>query len=315
MIIGIDDSGDFRRDLSYFNTVFIKPSVKHILKEDFRNWERQIRRERSIRGEVKGSNLGIEGLTSFVEKVFIPNKDSMWFLPFCTLGTNDRHQMNYCVHQRNHTLEQFETAIIFYQNRDRERSTIVIEYEQLRDWYRALNNEEILKVWTLGYVVPIAIKEAIDLSIFFGFDVELDQLSLSIDQSFISRREITTMNWKALLKSSIWQTLYTNPITMIDTWDNTHPFISRFVESMDGDKVVLNSNLRESILFVRSHEVFEVRIADIIAYITRRRNDNEQLKGIFNLLKPNIPHGRVRLLHLTTNPNLNVPSPYPPLPL
>jgi len=309
MIIGIDETGNFDKGLSYFNAVLIKPSTKDIVYQQYLAWEKATRKCFNLKDEIKGNKLNRHGLESFVMNFLELNHNNLWILPVTVEGIEENQQAQHCKIQKDITIEGIEEAIRFYTKRDNKRSPIVIEYEHMLDWYRALNLTEILKIWTLSYLIPKAIKDSVDLSIYNGFDKDLDQLQIYIDNSFLSRRGIITTNWKDLLRSHLWQGFYKNPLTMIDEWDENHPFIKTFIQETKGNKIIFKPTFKERITFANSQNEIPIRIADITATIIRKRTTSIINRGIFARTKILFPHKNFNQLVLTNNRS-SIPNPY-----
>src|SRR4051794_4895577 len=67
---------------------------------------------------------------------------------------------------------------------------------------------------------------------------------------------------------------------MLDSWNDDHPFVSKFIEQQrDDGGVVLRLAFQKTIDCYDSERTPEVRLADVIAAVVRRADGGEHLRG------------------------------------
>jgi hypothetical protein len=313
MIIGIDDTGNFENEVSFFCSVLVRPTQLTEFEKIFIQWERNTRKELGLTGEIKGASLPPESLYDFADKV-IRNDISKWVLCVGSIGAQEESVTRYCEMQKKVALEGLERGIEFYLKRDSGKSKIANQYRNLVDWYKRLNNQNLLKITVLSECIAKSIKWGVIKAAVDEYDEELSEMRLFIDESFISRQRDTLLNWEDLMRSILWQISYKDPLVIPTEWGNDHPFIEKFIQQSQGQKVLLKPALRQSIDFYKSHQNPIIRIADITGVLIRKRELSHMNAEAYGIVREYLADKRITLLSLTTERS-GIPSPYAPLDL
>lgn len=311
MYIGIDDSGDFKNEESFFTAVLFRPSEYPIVEKSFKKWERYIRKICSIDGEVKGSKLPPAALLSFMCHFILNGNFFFQVNSNCVEGAKDAATKRFCSLQREMIINGMKEGQAFYLKRDKGKSKISNEFSNYKDWFAHLKDHDVLKSVVLSHTMIDSINASFPLAIKGGFDKELSELQIYIDECFISKQDITKTFWRDLVRNFLWQETYKNPLIFLDTWKTEgHPFIKKFLEEEDKDgKVVFSPKFKETINFYKSKEQSIIRIADICGTIIRKRRNSLVNSCTFSLLNSFFVHNRFHKL-LFTNKKADIPNPY-----
>ena len=86
--------------------------------------------------------------------------------------------------------------------------------------------------------------------------------------------------WSHYLRKTIQEKLSQKPFPILDTWDESHPLLSKYRIEIPGGKTAINLNLifKDNFNFLNSHEHPEIRVADIVAIILNRFWNRKELK-------------------------------------
>lgn len=310
MYIGIDDSGNFKDEMSFFTSVFLRPSEYPTVAADYKRWEKYIRKVCSIQGEIKGGKLPPEALLSFVCNFIL--KGSFFFRvdSNCVKGTSNEKTKSFCTLQREIIISGMEEGRAFYLDRDKGKSKIANQFSNYKDWFTKLGDHNLLKIIVLSHTLINSIRASLPLSIKYEFDEELSELQIYIDECFINKQNITKTYWKDLLRSFLWQQTYKKPLIFLKEWETEgHPFLEKFTEEDKDGKVTFSPKFKETIDFYKSKENDIVRIADICGTIIRKRDSSLVNSCAYSLLSSFLVEGRFHEL-LFTNKRNKVPNPY-----
>lgn len=199
-----------------------------------------------------------------------------------------------------------QAGIEMYRAQGKDFFRIANRYENMLGWWNKLNREQVLQVIMLTHMIPTSLNFAIGWSVAHGFDDELGELRFKVDESFISTSEEKKVFWRDMLRSHLWQDSMTRGgIMTIKEWDEDHPFLTTFFEKDLGDgRVELTHEFKERIDFYKSHETFEIRLADIIGSMLRRLDPPPK-----PLTELHVDRSWWRQL-VFTGEKVDVPSPY-----
>lgn len=305
MHIGIDDIGSFEPGTKYgfIAAAVVRPGRSNDLRQLLNSWETQIPNEyRAASGEVKGHALPEAMLTKFVDDVMFQIDPP---LRYECLGVElDSETFHAVQEQRHRTAEQIAAGIERYRAQGDEFRRIANTYENMLGWWNNLTDANVLKLILQSHVISHALNFAIGWSAAQGFDEELGDLQFKLDEGFLSTSEDRKRFWKDLLRSHIWQATYERGLISIKEWTDEHPFNKTFIEKeLGGDRVQLTHEFKNRIQFYKSHETFEIRLADIIGTIVRREKITDRFAHLHTLRKG------WRLIRFSGK-EANVPSPY-----
>ena len=118
MIIGIDDSGNFKTEISYFTAVLLKPSEYEKFSEEFVNWEKITRKTFNISGEIKGKSLNTTAMMSFINLLDQTISPYFRIVSNCVKPTTTEETSSYLELQQEILNASMEEGIQFYLKRD-----------------------------------------------------------------------------------------------------------------------------------------------------------------------------------------------------
>jgi hypothetical protein len=305
--IGIDESGNFTEsgERVFLVASFVRPGRSEQTAELLRTWERSLPPEyRTSRGEVKGHLLEEPALLSFVDEVLRAADPPVRY--YCAGVDLDDATFEAIEGQQTHTAQQMQAGIEMYRNQGKDFFRIANRYENMLGWWNNLNREQVLHVVMLTHMIPTSLNFAIGWSVAHGFDDELGELRFKVDESFISASDEKKLFWRDMLRSHLWQDSVTRGgIMTIKEWDEDHPFLTTFFEKDLGDgRVQLTHEFKDRIDFYKSHETFEIRLADIVGSILRRMDPPPSA-----LTDLHVDRSWWRRL-VFTGQEIDVPSPY-----
>ena len=309
MHIGIDDIGSFAEGSgrAFVAAAVIRPGHSDAARALLRSWEKALPPEcRSPGGEVKGHLVSESALHAFVDEVMLKADPPVRFE--CVGVDLGPETFTAIRGQKSHTSEQMRTGIEQYRSQGRDFHKIANRYENMLGWWEKLSESQVLQLIMLTHVIPTIVNFAICWSAANGFDDELGDLRIKLDEGFLSTSPEKKVFWKDMLRSHLWQATKTEGgLVTFKEWPEDHPFLRAFFERDLGDgRVELTPEFKSRIDFYKSHETFEVRLADIIGAVVRRV---PQLPDRF--AHQHVERKGWRLLHFTGE-KVVVPSPYEP---
>jgi hypothetical protein len=305
--IGIDDVGSFTATggRAYIAAAIVRPGRSEEARRLLRAWEKEIPAEsKTPGGEVKGHLVPEEALHRFIYEVMLASDPP---LRYECAGVDLSPETFAAIEgQQAHTAEQMRAGIEMYRSQGPDFYKIANRYANMLGWWENLSLDQVLHITMLTHVIPTTLNFGIGWSAANGFDDELGDLRFKLDQGFISTSDEKKLFWKDMLRSHLWQATKTGGgLITIEEWEEDHPFLETFIEGDLGDgRVVLAPEFRNRIDFYKSHETFEVRLADVIGSIVRRmapipdRFADQHIEG----------KGERRLIF--TGKKVDVPSPY-----
>jgi hypothetical protein len=305
--IGIDDIGAFAAGggRAFVAAAFVRPGRSEATRELLRSWEKRIGPEfRTAGGEVKGHLVPDEALFQFIDDVILKSDPPLRYE--CAGVELDRQTFTAVAGQRRLTVEQLRAGIQQYRAQGAEFQRIANRYVNLLGWWEKLPDEQLLQMLVLSHVIPPALNFSIGWSAANGFDDELADLRFKIDEGFLSTSNERKIFWKDMLRSHLWQATKTGGgIIFVKEWSDDHPFLATFVARDLGDSSVeLTPEFKARIDFYKSHEAFEIRLADIVGNIVRRLSPLPD-----RFADQHIDRRGWRLLRFSGK-SVDVPSPY-----
>jgi hypothetical protein len=284
MIIGIDETGSFDEDgqrRSFFIAAQLRQR-KTLFKQkqdQFLRWEASVPRQlRNSKGELKSSALSDSQLLDFARQVIVTHY-RVKVTPIAIRPADNPPDIVAKHHQI--MLKGIRAGSKWYRENDREKLSAL--YNEFGNWFEKLNYQQFLKVLILCECIYSSFRDAIGHSITGAYDDELVRLRFKIDRDFIRepRHEIF---WREILRNILEQNSERRPLPILNRWANRgHPFLEKYHGKGYFD---FNELFTKNCDFVRSHEHFEIRIADAVSTIfTRFLNDGRCAKA-YDLLRP-----------------------------
>jgi hypothetical protein len=289
MIIAIDESGSFNpnsKNIAFFIGIQLRQrkSLYRSKYEKFQMWERAIPGElKNHRGEVKGAALTDQQLTEFAEEVLRAHPH-IWITP---VGIRPSENPVSVVEKHRYTQwVGIRKGVEGYT--DLERAKRAQTYDEFSYWFKKLSYDQYLKILLLGECIVHSLINSFGHSISGKYDDELVRLRLLIDRDFVKEPR-SNIFWHELLRNQLFHITKEHPVPMLDRWEKRgHPVIDKYRINGVFD---LNELFWKHTEFVKSHEYFEVRIADVVATIFNRYYNRRECIKAFTLVKPSIARG------------------------
>lgn len=266
MIIGIDETGHVAVGQTFVvAVVIIRPAALPTVTAKLARWEKLTRRALPGRpAEIKSTDLSDDHRRDFVNKVLVPSACDIRY--FALLINVDEEALRWGEVQRDHyvtSTAEWETLVAADG-----RSKLANQLSNYGGWLRNTPPGMTVKATALNFAVTRGLNDAIGVSTAGGYDEELGELRIEIDQGF-TRGSVERWQW--LFRNFLMIATQSAPITMIDTWTDNHPFVRNFIDEQRGDYIRLKPAFPQRLSFVDSKESVAVRIADQVAGLLRRR--------------------------------------------
>ena len=308
VIIGVDESGDFRLgSRALFVGVFIRPAERDSLVATYRAWEPQARKALGVTNELKGHALPDTLVRSFFRDVIArdgqPRVRYLAFAVDVNAATLEAMEV-----QRQLFLRDYGRWATELRGKDDNRAATWVE--QHADWCRKRPAVQILKLVMLGTIISSLIERAIPHAILSGFDEELEHLQVLIDRGYVKHDDLP--RWRELLRNAIINESHAHPIVTLDTSTPDHPFLRKFIGSGGNGPTLLKPAFREAIDFHDSVGTAEVRMADVLASVIYRATiHGDGLTGYSLIRKVSFePDSPYRLIVWTKNRRPPIANPY-----
>lgn len=266
MIIAIDEKGMFdlkSNEINFFIGVhFTNETERGVALGGLMAWKEKYRSLKNHQGEIKGSSIDDKIATDFVDMVIMPNR----YLYITACGTRpSEHNEEIIKFHRDHHINCLDRGI--QQCREVGNSRLADQYTELRNWYKKLNNQLLLKNFILAEMIGFSFIEHVVQVILDNQDRTLGTIQIKIDEDFV-RQPQTIIFWKDLLRSHFYSYTYQHPIPILKEWPDDHPFYAAR-NKPKGSRILVDVDnvFRNGCNFVRSHEHPEIQIADILASI------------------------------------------------
>ena len=117
-------------------------------------------------------------------------------------------------------------------------------------------------------ILPKVVEWAVARAIVEEFDRELDRLSVRIDRGYVARRDLTS--WREVLRNIFISQTQQSPFVFSTEWDDSHPFLQKFIEAPLGEGVLLKPAFKKTIDFYDSASTPVIRLADVVTSMVRR---------------------------------------------
>lgn len=196
-----------------------------------------------------------------------------------------------------------------FESDDPARERFGRQLAHMADWVRARSNRQLLRMTTLGAILPPIVEHAFGFSIARGFDDELVELRVHLDRGYVKRSEM--LMWRDILRSIFISRTQEQAIPFSTEWGPDHPVLQTFVEQQAGTSVLLKPTFKERIDFYDSASTPVVRLADVIASIVRRGAHGGDLTRPFQKLRTRCLHDySYKLLQWTSERQHSIWNPY-----
>lgn len=286
MIVGIDETGDFREgSRAWLVAVLVRPTSLATIEAALKTWERQTRRRLGLSHEIKGTQIDSAAAESFVRDVVEAGDGTSLFWTAKAVDFDEGNRAGMSVQRR--ILADGYTAWADMQvgSDDPQRQRFERVLRHWADWVRARSDRDMLKLATLAELLPLSLEWSFGRSIAGGYDEELVELSIRIDRGYVSQSEMVI--WRDIVRNVFYDRTRLRPIPFSDQWAPHHPVLAAFVEkSLDDATFQLHQSFKERIDFYDSASTPVVRLADVVAAIVRRGEDSGPLLDARGLLKP-----------------------------
>lgn len=307
MIIGVDESGDFSHGTrALLVGVYLRPSDRDRIIDDFKAWEREVRRALSLKNELKGYSVTDEWAYVLVHEVLAgATHYPVRYLAF-GVDVNDATYAAMKV-QREVFLEGYEQWAVTA--RDSDNLGVARGAEEHGTWVRTRSDVQLLKLAMLGTVITRLLEWAMPQAILNSFDRELENLKFLIDRGYVKHDDLS--RWRELPRNAIINESQKHPLTTLDTWTDDHPFLTKFIAKGGNGPTIFTPAFRETINFYDSEATPEIRIADVIASLVYRAEiSREPLPSYDRLRELALGDGPYTMIAWTTNRRAAIDDPY-----
>jgi hypothetical protein len=316
MIIAIDETGDFNPD-SKLKSFFVATLLEQhqngleIKRSQFQKWLATIPSIKlKGKNEVKGSDLNDEELLSFVENVYNSDPNVRQVVVYFLPSENPESLMK--VFKELEVTKLFELSELAKKAGKQEMAK---QYANMAIWHKnakKMHYPHFFKLVLLRNLIHKAFNTAVGVSILLEEisrdkeSVNLLNIEIKIDQDFV-RGTDPTIYWKEFLKVSFLANTKKDPVPIVDTWKNGHPFLTKYQDVSPG---FLNFTqlFTQKCNFLNSHEHFELQIADITGLIINRFHNRNKAIEAYKALYKVITHQEFMKIILNEIPNLENPS-------
>ncbi|GAB6283733.1 MAG: hypothetical protein STSR0008_25360 [Ignavibacterium sp.] len=293
MIVAIDETGDFSPKSNFYHFM----SAVHLqntngkydlVYERFNEWENSLPKSlKNHKGEIKSSILNEEQLNSFIDKVLFREP----IIIISTIRFNPTENPYQIVNKHKFMLQVGinEGITLFTKLK---RPHIVKIVRDFSFWFRKLSYTQFIKIELLGNIIYKSFRNTIGSSIAWNLDKELLDLKFIIDEMFLKGKQQNAF-WHELLRNQFYAESVKDPLPFLDKWEETgHPFVNKYLNK----EGVLDFNdlFWNNCEFKKSHNTFEIRIADTVnTILSNYYNFNTCNVHFEKLNKVIMPKGRI----------------------
>lgn len=304
MIIGIDETGDFRIDsdkYNFFIAILIDQNLGNyeIKKQQFEFWENSISDSyRDSKGEVKGQKLEDTHLEDFYLKVLEPSPNILYsIVQFNTLD----NPVELVFKHKEYEIKSLEKALKHYE--EEAFGNWASGYNKILAWYKNRNYQQIVKIKCLDYLIGQTFN--------YGFlysqvrflidkdDKNIRNFSFKIDRDFINA-ENTKDIWNELLRQFWFNYNQSNKIPIIDIIEKEKNPAFKEYNFSEGESN-LKKVFRDRTKFLHSEEHFEIRMADIVGTILHRAENKKRCVDIAKKIKKQLGGKKENYMELRLN--------------
>jgi hypothetical protein len=307
VIIGVDESGNFSHGTrALFVGVYLRPSERDRIVDDFKAWERAVRRALSLKDELKGYSVTDEWAYVLVHDVLAHK--GHYPVRYLAFGV-DMNDATYAAMrvQREMMFEGYEQWAATA--RESDNLSMARGTEDHGAWVRTRSDVQLLKLVMLGTVITRLLEWAMPQAILNGFDRELEHLKVMVDRGYVKHDDL--VRWRELLRNAIINESEKHPLATLDTWSDDHPFLTKFIAKGRNGPTLLTPAFRETIDFYDSQATPEVRLADVVASLVYRAEImRKPLPSYSQLRDLALSEGPYTMIEWTTNRRAVTDDPY-----
>ena len=276
MIVGVDETGDFGDGTRVvFVAAFVRPSTLIHLEAALRNWESRTRKRLRLANEVKGHALDDQAINEFVAEVLPAGGElGVRYLSFAV--DVDEAAFTAMAVQRETLATGYDGWADQQGSADRQRQRFEKQLRHWATWIRSRTDRQMLKLSTLGTILPTLLEFSFGLSIANNFDDELVNLHFYLDDGYVKASEIAF--WRDILRNIFIDRTIEHPIPFSDQWGPEHPVLQAFVEGEAGSGFLMKADFKTRITFCDSTNTPIVRVADVLASMIRRDCPDDLLR-------------------------------------
>lgn len=314
MIIGIDESGTFNlkdKNMNFFIGIHLSNFIEQRkLKSNLRSWKDKYPKLKNNKGEIKGNRITENIADEFIKKVIIPQET--FYITVC--GTTPAlHKKRDIQFNRDHHVKCLEEGI--WECKKIGNIKLADAYKELKNWYRKLSYQLLLKTWILGEMIGHSFVEHVLQVILDEKDKTLGVIKISIDKDFV-REPRHIIFWKDFLRSQFYNYTYRHPVTIVSEWSEDHPFF--MAKNKNKGELFVDSNhvIGRNCNFINSHNSTEIQVADILATIISKYYNKKEFLLVYKQIRNFFIPKRinpVKILKMTSpdeaKPDL-IPNPY-----
>jgi hypothetical protein len=268
VIIAIDESGSFEPESderSFFVAVHLRQrkTLYDLKRRQHEAWERSIPRSaKNAKGEIKGSALNDDDLLRFARQV-VRSRPVIGITPYAVRGLDNPPK----IVDKHRAVVETSTRVGVQLYNSQGKLALGLTVNDFGNWYRNLGYVQYMKTRMLGWCIHTALVNTVGHSISGGYDTdELPRIRYKIDRDFIKQPQHLVF-WRILLRNQIWAASKYDPLPILDSWKEDHPFL----ETIDGERHgSITEIFQDRTEFLYSHQHFEIRIADAVATILNR---------------------------------------------
>jgi hypothetical protein len=262
MNIFIDDSGSFswsKPGTSLFCGLTVPDRDLETLEDRWRRWKRSIFGNRG--DELKGSALTERQLESFSYKV-LPQEDRDVWLTYVGADTR-RSREDIVAKYRDQSADTLRACSDLMKERKNQRQ--MQQYLEMSGWMRKRSTPNVMWLFALSRVIHESLQHSIVRFLEPEDDPEFRSFEITIDESFVSRRDEHLTFWMEWLRQRIRNDALVLEIPA-DWLQRDHPFPQMTKDGLCD----VTSIYRDHMKFKKSHDVIGLQVADVCAHIAMR---------------------------------------------
>ena len=179
-----------------FVGVFIRPSERNDLIDEYRIWEQRVRKSSGLTNELKGHAVTDTWARRLVRDVLA--RDGHLRVRYLAFAVDvSRANLDAMDVQRDIFLDDYGGWATDLRNNGGNATWV----DQHAEWARTRPSVQLLKLVTLGTIITTLIEHALPQAILGGFDEELEHLQILIDRGYVKHDDIS--HRRELLRNAI----------------------------------------------------------------------------------------------------------------
>lgn len=291
MIIGIDESGDFSpgsKRINLFVGVHLRQSGELLeqKKSQFIEWENSLPKKlKNHNGEIKSNLISDSDLTDFIFAI-VKKEPEIRISPVCIFPSDNEPEL---------IKKDIELKLVGIKNgeeyfKSKGNKTLSNFYNEFYFWLKKLSYNQYIKMLLLGKCISSSLRNAFGLIIANDLNNELENIKFIIDEFYI--KGIAKIRfWQEFLRNQMYFQSKSDPVPIKKEWiTDGHPFIRKYIRDK---KINFSELFLNNCFFQKSHESFEIRIADIICTIIARNKNEDRLREEYIVLANNFNYKKI----------------------